>query len=130
MLRRGMARVLVVDDSALFLEMMLSGLREAGFDATGARDLAELEKRLDAPAYDLILMDVQMPEAFGDDVAGVLRHARGVPTPIYLISHLPEAELARRAAEARVEGYISKAQGLDALVTRVGQILRAPVSRA
>ena len=125
-----MARVLVVDDSALFLEMMLSGLGEAGMEAVGARDLAELEKRLDAPAYDLILIDVQMPEAFGDDVAGVLRHARGVPTPIYLISHLPEAELSRRAAEARVEGYISKAHGLDALVTRVSQILETTLSRA
>jgi len=118
-----MARVLVVDDSALFLEMALAALRAVGLEAVGARDLAELENRLDAPPYDLILMDLQMPEAFGDDVADVLRHVRGVPTPIYLISHLPEEELARRAAEARVEGFISKLQGMDALVAKVRRVL-------
>ena len=120
---RPMARVLVVDDSALFLEMAVAALREVGLEAIGARDLAELEARLDAPPYDLILMDLHMPEAFGDDVAGVLRHVRGIPTPIYLISHLAEEELARRAADARVEGYITKRHGMDALVATVRRIL-------
>ena len=118
-----MARVLVVDDRALFLEMALAALRDVGLEAFGARDLAELENRLDAPTYDLILMDLQMPEAFGDDVAGVLRHVRGVATPIYLICLLPEEELAHRVSDARVEGFISKMQGMDALVAKVERIL-------
>jgi DNA-binding NarL/FixJ family response regulator len=68
-------------------------------------------------------MDVQMPEAFGDDVAMVLRAAREIDAPIYLLSTLDEAELKRRATEAEIEGYISKQIGVEAIIARVRQIL-------
>jgi DNA-binding NarL/FixJ family response regulator len=68
-------------------------------------------------------MDVQMPEAFGDDVALTLREAYGISAPIYLLSSLDEADLAERVQWARIDGYISKQIGLDSLVNRVRAIL-------
>ena len=65
-----------------------------------------------------------MPELYGDDVAMVLRAARGVETPIYLLSSLSADELAERAHEADIDGYICKRDGIDALVERGTQILR------
>ncbi len=116
-------RILVVDDSPLTLEVVKAGLEGAGFEVACAVDLGELETERQRGHFDLILMDVQMPEAFGDDVAMVLRSVRGEQTPIYLLSTRSEAELAERAKEAGIEGYISKQAGIPSLVEKVRTIL-------
>jgi two-component system alkaline phosphatase synthesis response regulator PhoP len=121
-----MKRVLIVDDSDLFLEMIGAALEGAGYAVATATDLNGLETQREKGPVDLILMDVQMPEAFGDDVAGVLRMVRGVNTPIYLLSSMDESELALRALEADIEGYISKRSGPDKIVARVRSILGKP----
>ena len=104
-------------------ELVSEALSQAGFETARAKDLAELEKEIAARSPDLVLVDVQMPEAFGDDVAMVLRCARGVGAPIYLLSGLDEAELAERAAAIEIEGYISKRGGVEQIVERVKNIL-------
>ncbi len=116
-------RVLVLDDSPLALELTQSALEQEGFVVATAMDLVAFEARRAEAPPDLILVDVQMPEAFGDDVATTLRGARGVRTPILLLSSLEDKELARRAAEAEVDGWISKRAGLQELVRRVRMIL-------
>jgi CheY-like chemotaxis protein len=115
-------RILFMDDSALFLEVGKTALEEAGYEILQARDLAELE-RVQELEPDLVLMDVQMPEAFGDDVAMVLREVRGLRAPIYLLSSLDVEELTRRAREAGVDGCISKHDGMEAIVRRVREII-------
>lgn len=116
-------RILLMDDSEIFLEMTSLALTRAGYDVVCANDLSQLTEARKSPASDLVLMDVQMPEAFGDDIALTLREAYGISAPIYLLSHLAEAELEDRVKWARVEGFISKAVGLEAIVKRVRTIL-------
>jgi len=115
-------RILIVDDSPLILAASKHALVEAGFAVetrTGVEDLGS--KGFEG--FDLILMDVQMPELFGDDVASVLKLDRAVGTPIYLFSTLPAEELKQRATEARVDGFITKGDGVEHLVAEVQRIL-------
>jgi DNA-binding response OmpR family regulator len=118
----GKKMVLILDDSAVTLDLLRLALERAGFAVTTALNLASFERGA-ALAPDLILVDVQMPEAYGDDVASTLRGARRVRVPILLISNLEETELQRRAAEADVDGWISKNAGVDEVVRRVTEIL-------
>jgi DNA-binding NarL/FixJ family response regulator len=67
-------------------------------------------------------MDVHMPELYGDDVAAVLRQ-RGSRARILLFSNLPPDVLAQRSAEAGLDGYFSKKDGIEALVARVQALL-------
>jgi CheY-like chemotaxis protein len=115
-------RILLVDDSPIIQRAATRALTEAGYEVTTRGSFDELLD-LGLDAYDLILMDVQMPELFGDDVAAVLRNERGVMTPIYLFSSIAQDDLATRAAAARVDGYISKSSGIEDMVERVRQIL-------
>jgi DNA-binding response OmpR family regulator len=115
-------RVLVIDDSPFILEATKAALTDEGFEVEVAQDLREAEARCGHP-HDLILIDVQMPEAFGDDLAMLLRVGRRMKTPIFLLSSLPDDELSRRAQEAEVDGYISKRAGMEAIVKRVQEIL-------
>jgi CheY-like chemotaxis protein len=117
-------RILLMDDSAIFLEVMRAALEKEGYAVVCASTLAELDGvRASGDPSDLVLMDVQMPEAFGDDIAMTLRHAYGVQAPIYLLSSLEETELAERAKWAEIDGFISKNRGLDAVITAVRGIL-------
>jgi DNA-binding response OmpR family regulator len=117
-------RVLIVDDSPIVLSAAKHALVEAGFDVETRASVEEVGAR-GVEGIHLILMDVQMPELYGDDVASVLRHERQIATPIYLFSTLDEAELRQRAADARVDGYISKQAGTEHLVAEVRRILGA-----
>jgi len=118
-----MKRILLMDDSALFLDVVRHVLEGAGYEVVCAKDLAELDRvRREKPA-DLVLMDVQMPEAFGDDIAMTLRFAHDVKTPIYLLSSLSEEDLEERAVWAKADGYISKSIGVEGILQRVREIL-------
>lgn len=117
-------RILIVDDSPIILAAAKHALLEAGYDVETRSSVEEVGAR-GADGFSLILMDVQMPELYGDDVAMVLRHERKIETPIYLFSTLDVEELKQRAAEARVDGFISKAEGTEHLVAEVRRILGA-----
>jgi CheY-like chemotaxis protein len=116
-------RILLMDDSPIFLEVMRSALEHAGYAVVCATDLADLERVREQGQSNLVLMDVQMPEAFGDDIALTLRHAYGVQVPIYLLSSLEDRDLADRVRWAQVEGFISKNSGLEAVVSEVQRII-------
>ena len=115
-------RILIIDDSPIILAAAKHVLVQAGYDVETRSTVTELGEK-GASGFDLILMDVQMPELFGDDIAAVLRHERSIQTPIYLFSTLPVAELKRRAADARIDGYISKESGMKNLIGEVAKIL-------
>ncbi len=114
-------RILLIDDSPLIQATAKHALEEAGFEVSTRTSFDELMSQ-PIDGHDLILMDVQMPELYGDDVAMVLRQ-RGLATPIYLFSSLDPEDLAERATTARLDGYISKQQDMAHMVDRVREIL-------
>ncbi|HZA51445.1 MAG TPA: response regulator, partial [Myxococcaceae bacterium] len=101
------ARVLVIDDSPMLLDLTVTALRTAGFDASSAVDLASLDQALAAGPVDLILVDVNMPEMFGDDVVEFLRSQRKVNAKLLLYSDIPEKELAHRAKASGADGFVT-----------------------
>jgi len=112
-------RILLIDDSQLVIEAVTDGLEEKNVEVEGVTDLATIDHSEGFDRFHLILIDVQMPAMFGDDVALVMRQGRSVATPILLLSSLSEAELAVRAKEAGVDGYISKRRGVDGIIDEI-----------
>src|SRR5262245_44195835 len=96
-------KVLVVDDSPLTVEALRTGLEASGFAVETASDLDGVPRALRARGIDLVLLDVEMAEAFGDDLALALHEDDG--PPIFLLSALADDELAERAAGAEVDGW-------------------------
>lgn len=121
-----MARVLVLDDSQMLVELTVQALTAAGHQTRGATDLAQLDQELNQQAFDLILMDVNMPEMFGDDVVEYLRNQRQVTAALVLYSDIPEEELAAKAKASGADGYLSKAGGLEGVLSGVAHYLAHP----
>ena len=111
-----------MDDSQLFLDVAMTALCSAGYEVHRLSSLGQLDRLVGVPDVDLVLMDVQMPEVYGDDLAMVLREVRGLRAPIYLLSSLDDAALAERATGAGVQGYLRKHDGMEALVRQVDDI--------
>ena len=122
---RVLARVLVIDDSQVLVELTVSALRSAGYEAAGATDLASLDRQLSTGAFDLILVDVKMPEMFGDDVVEFLKQQRGISARLLLYSDIDEAELLRKVASSGADGAISKSTGIDGVLAAVAAQMRA-----
>lgn len=125
-----MSRVLVIDDSPMLVELTVRALTAAGYQASGAMDLASLEQKLSEGPAALILMDVNMPEMFGDDVVEYLRTMKKVSSKLVLYSDIPEAELATKAKNSGADGYIIKGQGLEAVLTEVIKLIGPPAITA
>ena len=115
-------KILVMDDSQVVLRAMEAVLRAVGYDVKAAANLSELEAALDVARPDLFVLDVQMPEMFGDDVAQVLRHVRSMSVPIILFSDIDEKALAERGRDAGADAYVTKRAGLPALLARVEEL--------
>ena len=122
-------RVLIVDDSPFIVQVLGRALRNAGYETEVARDLSDFEGPRTQP--DLVLMDVVLQEAFGDDLVMLLRADGKFTCPIVLISSLPDDELEQRSKDAGADDFISKARGLPAIVAKVraiiGDALAAPI---
>ena len=112
-------RILLIDDSPLVVEAVREGLEDDQVEVEGVVDLTALDQPQALDRFDLILIDVQMPAMFGDDVAMVIRQGRDTSTPLVLLSSLPEPELAARARDAGADGYISKRRGIDVVVEEI-----------
>src|SRR4051812_11782417 len=117
------ARVLVIDDSPMLLELTVKTLQLGGFEARGAADLAQLEQQLGTGAFDLVLVDVNMPEMFGDDVVEFLRTQRQVRSKLVLHSDIPLEELEQKTQASGADAYISKGEGVEALLRSVQEML-------
>lgn len=125
-----MSRVLVIDDSPMLVELTVRALTAAGYQASGAMDLASLEQKLAEGPAALILMDVNMPEMFGDDVVEYLRSMKKVSSKLVLYSDLPEQELATKVRTSGADGYILKGAGLEAVLDGVIKLIGPPTLAA
>ncbi|MBZ4399511.1 response regulator [Myxococcus sp. MISCRS1] len=121
-----MSRVLVIDDSPMLVELTVRALTAAGYQVSGAQDLTSLNQKLSEGPFALILMDVNMPEMFGDDVVEYLRSQKKVTSKLVLYSDISEAELAGKTKASGADGYILKSGGLEAVISGVMNLIGAP----
>lgn len=105
--------LLVVDNNQDMCESAAIQLNEIGVQAewatSGEQALKMIEERLNKPeAYDVILLDWQMPGMNGVETARELRKMVGENLPILIISAYDWSDIEQEARQAGVMGFISK----------------------
>lgn len=102
------ARILVIEDDRGIRTMLERGLRIAGHEVVLADTLAAARSAWTAAdAYDLVLLDVMLPDGDGIDLL-TARRDRGDRTPTVLLTAREEAELRDRATAAGADAYLPK----------------------
>jgi DNA-binding NarL/FixJ family response regulator len=107
------ARVLVVDDHRALAESLALAIdSQPDLDCVGtALTVADARRLATAEMPDILLIDVQLPDGDGIEIAGQLRAARPELRIVVLTGHTDVAVLAR-AATAGVCGFLPKESGV------------------
>ncbi len=104
-----MTKVLVVEDNPFNMELVLEILDGMGFGAAGAVNGAEAIKNVEKEAYDLVLMDIELPGMDGVAISKIIRSKpryKSVPM-IALTAYAMKGDKERFLA-AGFDDYISK----------------------
>jgi len=116
-------RLVLIDDSQNALDMMAHVLAEAGFEVRAMSSLRRFVNTVLDWKPHLIVTDLHMPDMSGAELCTWLRQQmQTARIPIVLCSSAPEAELARLAAQAGADGFVSKQAGPVALSLRLQQL--------
>ena len=112
--------IVVVDDDLLLAEAYALALRRAGMQVVAISDPARAIEAISASGPDLILMDVQMPEINGIELARVIRQTRRhLSLPILFLSAEQDPQRQMLARRLGGDDFITKPVDLDRLVDLV-----------
>ena len=115
--------ILVVDDSAVELEVTRLFLINAGFEViTRSRPIGTAAEILRMKP-DIVLLDVLMPGGLtGDKITKLIRES-GIATKIVLHSGKENNELRELSKECGADGYIKKTNDKDEFINKVKSFL-------
>jgi DNA-binding NarL/FixJ family response regulator len=119
-----MLKIIIADDHTVVRHGLKEILtRELGqVEIAEAKDAREATVLLGQGAWDLVLLDINMPGRSGLEVLGDARQL--CPgAPVLVLSAYPEKEFAIRAFKLGASGYLNKQSAFDELITAVKRVL-------
>jgi CheY-like chemotaxis protein len=112
-------RILLAEDNVVNQKVALLILRKLGYEADVAADGLEVLDALQRQPYDLILMDIQMPEMDGFETTRQIRRTLSFPQQPHIVAMTAHAMQGDRAQclAAGMDDYISKPMRAQDLLT-------------
>ncbi len=116
-------RILVVEDQAKMAGFLKKGLQEVGYAVDIAESGSAAESYMAQGEYDLVILDVMLPDQSGIDTA---RHFRrdGFEGPILMVTALSTTKDKVNGLDAGADDYLTKPYSFDELHARVRALLR------
>jgi two-component system response regulator MprA len=117
------AEILVVEDDHELRGLIVRGLAEEGYRATGAATGHDALARLELRPPDALIVDIGLPDSDGRDLTQALR-ARGITAPVLFLT--ARDSLAERLSgfDAGGDDYLTKPFAFEELLARLGALLR------
>ncbi len=111
-------RVLLVDDNPMNVELFVDSLVADGHDVAVEREGVSARDRALREAFDVLILDIQLPGLDGNAICRDLR-AAGIRTPILALSSAAMADQIDRGLLAGFDRYLTKPISPAALRTAV-----------
>jgi DNA-binding response OmpR family regulator len=121
-----MARIMLVEDDPMIAEIYRKKFELAGFETVNAINGKEVLRMALESHFDLILLDMVLPEMSGMDVLREIKQSGNYPNDIkiFVFSNLSKAEHEAEARKLGANGYIGKTEfSPSQLVVEIQRIL-------
>jgi serine phosphatase RsbU (regulator of sigma subunit) len=116
-------RILVVDDSAINREILATQVQAEGYQVATAKDGKQAIQMIQTGTFDLILLDIIMPEIDGYQVLQWIRSSPWKNIPTIMISALEQTDSVVKCIEMGAEDYLTKPFNSVLLKARLGACL-------
>ena len=120
--RPSKGRILIIDDEAEIREGLEALLDLEGYDIDLAANGAEGERKLESRVYDLVLLDLMMPDKSGMEVLRDLRE-RDRHTPVFMITAYGSVEAAVQAVKLGATDYLPKPWDNEKLLIEIARVI-------
>ena len=114
--------ILVMEDDVNIQELIVEFLKAEGYDVDYASDGLEGIQLFKKKEYDLVLLDIMMPNLDGYSVCKMIRQTFNVP--IIFLTALNEESNQLKGFELECDDYITKPFSFNLLIQRVKAVLR------
>ncbi|MFG6116906.1 response regulator transcription factor [Thalassobacillus devorans] len=117
-----MIKTLIVDDEQRMLDLIALYLKPEGFHCEQATSGKEAIKQVRHTTYDVILLDIMMPEMSGWEVCKSIRETSEVP--VIMITAREQKEDIVKGLKLGADDYVTKPFDGDELIARIKAVLR------
>ncbi|MBN1505644.1 MAG: response regulator transcription factor [Sedimentisphaerales bacterium] len=115
--------VLVVEDDQGIRTALVDFLEYHGFRVTPACDGLSARQAVERERFDLILLDLMLPEIGGEQLCSLWRRG-GVQTPIIMVTAKGQEKDRIQGLELGADDYITKPFSLEEMLARIRAVLR------
>jgi two-component system response regulator QseB len=121
-------RVLLVEDDAMIAQGLQTALRQGGFAVDVTGDGRSAAAALLIGGFDVVLLDLGLPQRDGIEVLRELRK-RGDSTPVIILTARDDIQHRIAGLDAGADDYIVKPFDLDEVMARIRSVLRRASGR-
>jgi two-component system, OmpR family, response regulator len=121
-------RVLVVEDDRMIAKGLRRALEQDGYTVDGVADGRSAAEALRSSSFDLVLLDLGLPERDGLEVLRDLRRRRDA-TPVIILTARDDVSDRIDGLDAGADDYIVKPFDLDEVAARMRSVLRRAAGR-
>jgi two-component system phosphate regulon response regulator PhoB len=118
-----MTGILAIEDDWTVRTVLEHTLKSAGYDIDLVSGISDARQLLAEGRYDLVLLDVNLPDGNGLDLLRDLRKDLGTGVPVLVLSGLRQEEVVVRGLELGADDYVTKPFSPPELLARVSRCL-------
>lgn len=124
----GPLRILLVEDDPILADGLNRSLKHAGFAVDWSDDGAEAEAILRTQDFDLVILDLSLPNIDGLELLRGFRD-RGVQTPVFVITARSGVDQRIRGLDLGADDYLTKPFQIEEFEARVRALVRRSQAR-
>lgn len=118
-----MSKILVVEDDVQITKILNLNLKLSGFETDSASSIEDAWSKLSQSHFDLILLDIGLPDGSGLDLCQKIRES-GNDVPIIFLSARTDEATVVKGIKNGADDYLRKPFGLEELKVRVNKFIK------
>jgi DNA-binding response OmpR family regulator len=112
--------IVIVDDETAFRSMIRKILEAAGYRVSEAKNALGV---FSLSAYDLMLLDIQMPGIDGHKILSSLKEDKSHLAPVLVVTGMADPMLKKQVLEEGADGFLAKPVSKDVLLAKITELL-------